>query len=71
MFCPSLPFIDRVGIVFLLCIAIAVFISVMAGNRDQTGSVPLKDIEFATTGSFNLAAALVMLILVALYATWW
>ena len=71
MLWPALPFIDRVGVVFLLCIAIALIISVMAGNRDQTGSVPLRDIEFATSGGFNLAAALVALILVALYATWW
>jgi SSS family solute:Na+ symporter len=41
MLWPELPFIDRVGIVFLLCIAIALIISVMAGNRDQTGSVLL------------------------------
>jgi SSS family solute:Na+ symporter len=41
MLCPELPFIDRVGIVFLLCIAIALIISVKAGNRDQTGSVSL------------------------------
>jgi SSS family solute:Na+ symporter len=68
---PELPFIDRVGIVFLLCILIAVVISVMQGNRDQEGSVELHDVAFATSSGFNLSASTVALILVALYATWW
>ena len=68
---PELPFIDRVGLVFLLCTALAVSISVATGNSDQDGAVDLKDIRFATSGGFNLSALLVTLILVALYATWW
>ena len=32
---PELPFIDRVGVVFLLCAAIAVAISVVQGSREQ------------------------------------
>jgi SSS family solute:Na+ symporter len=71
MLWPELPFIDRVGLVFILCTAIAVVISVMAGNHDQEGAVELHDIQFATTTGFNLSALLVALILVALYATWW
>lgn len=71
MLWPELPFIDRVGIVFLLCILIAVVISVMQGNRDQEGSVELHDVAFATSSGFNLSASTVALILVALYATWW
>ena len=71
MLWPELPFIDRVGLVFLVCTAIAVAMSVLAGNRDQEGAVALADIEFSTTAGFNLSALLVALILVALYATWW
>ena len=71
MLWPELPFIDRVGIVFLLCVAIAVVISVMQGNSVQEGSVELHDVEFATSSGFNLSASTVALILVALYATWW
>jgi SSS family solute:Na+ symporter len=71
MMWPELPFIDRVGIVFLLCVLIAVVISVMQGNCDQEGSVELHDVEFATSNGFNLSAFTVALILVALYATWW
>ena len=71
MFWPELPFIDRVGLVFLLCVAIAVSFSVFAGNRNQDGAVSLRDIQFATTHGFNFSAMLVALILAALYATWW
>jgi SSS family solute:Na+ symporter len=71
MFWPELPFIDRVGLVFLLCVAIAVSFSVFAGNRNQDGAVSLRDIQFATTNGFNFSAMLVALILAALYATWW
>ena len=71
MFWPELPFIDRVGLVFLLCVAIAVSFSVLAGNRNQDGAVSLRDIQFATTNGFNFSAMLVALILAALYATWW
>ena len=71
MLWPALPFIDRVGLVFLLCTAIAVVISVLQGNEDQPGSVDLGDIDFSTTRGFNVAGVAVALILAALYATWW
>jgi len=71
MLWPELPFIDRVGLVFLLCTVIAVVISIMQSNEDQPGSVDLADIDFATTRGFNVAGLAVALILVALYATWW
>ena len=71
MLWPELPFIDRVGLVFLLCVAIAVSFSVLAGNRNQDGAVSIRDIQFATTNGFNFSAVLVALILAALYATWW
>ena len=71
IFWPEIPFIDRVGLVFLLCVAIAVSFSVLAGNRNQDGAVSLRDIQFATTNGFNFSAVLVALILAALYATWW
>lgn len=71
MLWPELPFIDRVGLVFLLCALIAIVLSVMQGNRDQPGSVDLANIDFSTTAGFNVAGVAVALILAALYATWW
>jgi SSS family solute:Na+ symporter len=68
---PSLPFIDRVGIVFLLCTGIAIAISIVQGNRGQPDAIDLDDIDFSTTRGFNIAGVVVALILAALYATWW
>jgi SSS family solute:Na+ symporter len=68
---PSLPFIDRVGIVFLLCTGVAIVISVVQGNREQPDAIDLHDIDFSTTNGFNVAGVAVALILAALYATWW
>ena len=71
MLWPELPFIDRVGLVFLLCTAIAIVISILQSNQEQPGAVELADIDFATTRGFNVAGIAVALILAALYATWW
>jgi SSS family solute:Na+ symporter len=71
MLMPTLPFIDRVGLVFLLCTAIAIVISIMQGNREQVNSIELADVDFSTSQGFNAAGVAVALILVALYSTWW
>ncbi len=68
---PELPFIDRVGLVFLLCTAIAILISVVQGNRVQADAIELSDISFATTRGFNAAGVAVALILAGLYNAWW
>ena len=74
MLWPELPFIDRVGLVFLLCTLTAVAISLVQkspGQPEQEGAVDLNDIDFSTTKGFNLAAFLVGLILAAFYICWW
>jgi SSS family solute:Na+ symporter len=71
LFWPALPFMDRVGLVFLLCIAIAVVITLASGAGKQAKAINLEGIEFETSGSFNMLAIGVCLILIALYATWW
>lgn len=71
MLWPELPFIDRVGLVFLFCAMLAVAISYFEGNREQSGAVETADMDFSTSRAFNLSAVLVAVILAALYATWW
>ncbi len=68
---PELPFIDRVGLVFLLCLALAILISLRGNNKDAFGGIDLGTIEFQTQTSFNGSAVVVLLILLALYTTWW
>ena len=68
---PELPFIDRVGLVFVLCGLLAVVVSLWQGGEKQAGAIDLSEIEFGTTRAFNLSALIVSLILIALYTTWW
>jgi SSS family solute:Na+ symporter len=71
LFWPSLPFMDRVGIVFLLCCAIAIVLSLLQRHRDPVMRVELKQIDYSTSSGFNAAALAVTAILAALYITWW
>jgi len=70
-FWPALPFMDRVGLVFLSCLALGVLISLVEGKGVQENAVDVKGINFSTTANFNVASIGVILILCALYATWW
>jgi SSS family solute:Na+ symporter len=70
-FWPALPFMDRVGWVFVACLAIAVVLSLLQPRRESALRVELKQIDYSTSRGFNLAALAVTAILVALYATWW
>jgi SSS family solute:Na+ symporter len=68
---PSLPFMDRMGVVFLATLALAVGISLATratGDRDR---IRTDDVVYATAPSFNTASLAVLAILVALYATYW
>jgi SSS family solute:Na+ symporter len=68
---PALPFMDRVGLVFLLCLAAAVLVSLWQGQGEQVNAVELSDVNFNTANEFNLSALAVFLILAALYISWW
>ena len=68
---PSLPFIDRVGLVFLLALALAVVISLLTPKAPGSDLIRTDDVGYATPASFNVASLGVVAILVALYATFW
>ncbi|WP_286263493.1 sodium:solute symporter family transporter [Thalassotalea atypica] len=70
---PSLPFIDRVGLVFLICLVVAVAVSLFipTAQKHPEQSVNLAEIEFTTSTTFNTAAIALTIIIAALYVTWW
>ena len=68
---PELPFIDRVGIVFLLCVALAVVVSLLEKKGVSENAVDINDVEFKTTKGFNVASIAVVLVTAAFYITWW
>ena len=68
---PSLPFMDRVGWVFLACLGLAIVISLSQPRRETALKVELKQIDYSTSTGFNVAALAIVAILIALYAIWW
>lgn len=68
---PELPFMDRVGVVFLACMALAVVFSLMDKPVTLVADMNIKNIDFSTSTGFNAAAIGTFLVLIALYATWW
>ena len=71
VFWPGLPFIDRIGLVFLCCFALAVIVALIEKSGPQEKAVDLDDVDFSTDRNFNISSIGVVLILAALYATWW
>ncbi|MCG9755803.1 sodium/sugar symporter [Shewanella insulae] len=68
---PDLPFMDRIGLVFLLCLALSVQVSLMGRSLEEGTSVALGGVSFKTGRAFNLSALGVVVILNFLYVTWW
>lgn len=71
IYIPEVPFMDRVGLVFVLCCVLAAAVTYLGGAKEQANAVDLNDVSFKTTTGFNIGAAGVVLILIAIYATWW
>lgn len=71
LFWPALPFIDRVGLAFILCIAVGMLISRIQGADVHSRAIAYVDVDTATSMSFNLASVVITLMLTALYAAWW
>ena len=68
---PGLPFIDRVGVVFLMCIAIAVLVSLVTSQEKDHVWTDVRTMSFGTSASFNVGAFAIAGTLCALYAAWW
>ncbi len=68
---PSLPFIDRVGLVFLLALALGVGVSLVSRHAPEKDIIETRDVVYRTSGAFNVGAIAVLAILVALYALFW
>ena len=68
---PALPFIDRVGLVFLLCMVIGVVVSRLEHGGEHPKAIDYSSVDTRTSSGFNLAALVVILMLAGLYTAWW
>tara|TARA_R110002167_G_scaffold17426_12_gene66536 strand:+ start:3930 stop:5513 length:1584 start_codon:yes stop_codon:yes gene_type:complete len=67
----TLPFMNRVGVVFVAALVAAVVVSLLFPPKAGTQQIRLDGVSFKTTFAFNLAAAGVIAFLIAVYAIWW
>jgi solute:Na+ symporter, SSS family len=70
-FLPAIPFMNRMGYIFLICLGSAVVVSLLQKPRPQKSTIDVAGIDYSTSPSFNIAGLAVISILVALYAIWW
>jgi solute:Na+ symporter, SSS family len=67
----AVPFMNRMMIVFFLSLALAVIVSLARPARADSNRITMQGVSFGTTTGFNIAAVIIIVILIALYGTWW
>jgi len=67
---PAMPFMNRVGWVFLLALLLAVVVSLLTA-APKGDTIRTDDVSFRTSTTFNIGAAIVVLILIGLYTLLW
>ena len=70
-FFPSLPFLDRMGIVFLVLAVQMIVMSLAQSGKDQPNSIELSWALFKTGPAFNVGALITLGILAGLYIIYW
>jgi len=68
---PDMPFVLRIWIVFLTILALGVIVSSSTAKPNPEQPVALGDIGFQTRSGFNIAALVVTLLLISIYAVYW
>lgn len=67
----AFPFMNRVGVVFLMSLAAAIVVSLMSPPKEGTMQIRLDGVSYRTSTGFNIAGVGVILFLIAVYAIWW
>ncbi|GAB3649806.1 sodium/sugar symporter [Echinicola sediminis] len=69
---PSLPFIDRMGLVFLILAVLMIIISLLQGKgQNSSKAIAIDTRLFETSKSFKLGALIITLVLIVLYSVFW
>ena len=62
---------NRMLVVFFIALALAVIVSLLTPQRAGADTIETRDVNYSTRAGFNIGALGVVLILVALYASFW
>ena len=68
---PDFPFMNRMMVVFFAALILAVLVSLARPQTAAANRIETRGMAYATSGSFNILGLGVVLVLIALYATWW
>ncbi|HVZ29196.1 MAG TPA: sodium/solute symporter [Asticcacaulis sp.] len=68
---PDMPFMNRVGWVFWISLALCVLVSLIVPNKREVSTLTLEGVSFKTSTTFNVLAVGVIVILIGLYYTFW
>lgn len=67
----TLPFMNRVGVVFVVALVAAIAVSLFSPPKEGTMQIRLDGVSYKTSLGFNVAGAGVIAFLIAVYAIWW
>lgn len=68
---PAWPFLDRMGVIFLALLLLAVAISLLEGKKENPKAIDLHKGLFTTGTRFNVASILLCAIVAVLYIVFW
>lgn len=68
---PELPFMDRMMIVFLICLLIMVVSAFVEKKPESDKSIVLEKGMFRTCLGFKIASAVIIATLIVIYTIWW
>ncbi|MGI9271898.1 MAG: sodium/sugar symporter [Woeseiaceae bacterium] len=67
----TLPFMDRVGLAFIVAVVLGMLVSQLEGKGESDKAIDYKSVDTSTSTGFNWASLVIVLMLTGLYATWW
>ena len=68
---PDLPFMDRMGLVFIMAAIVMVIVSYMKKQKSDPKAIVINKELFKTDKIFNIASVGIIIILIILYAVFW
>ena len=68
---PDMPFMNRVGYVFLISLALGAISSFLQKPHGEDKVVDLAGLSFVTDRTFNIGAVIIVVLLIAFYGYWW
>lgn len=68
---PEVPFMNRVGVVFLIALVIGVVVSLLSRTTQGSDLIRTDDVSYQTSTGFNVGAVIVTVVVAALYYVFW